>query len=86
MTGSSGLGETAFFPSPDNHRLPGHDLLVTLGGFLRGPDHPGGRGNVLDSRPGSRSMAHAGQLARAGADGVYARLDGGGRIVWEPST
>ena len=23
VTGSSGLGETAFFPSPDNHGLPG---------------------------------------------------------------
>ncbi|MCY2989632.1 MAG: hypothetical protein NTY19_17410, partial [Planctomycetota bacterium] len=33
LSGSSGLAETAFFSSPDNHGLPGSDLLVTLAGF-----------------------------------------------------
>jgi hypothetical protein len=33
LTGSSGIGETSFRPSPNNRSLPGNDLVVSLGGF-----------------------------------------------------
>ena len=33
LDGSSGVAEVDFYPSPDNHGIPGNDLLVTLGAF-----------------------------------------------------